>query len=142
LFFLSRKAQIPHLPLAAFGERIHALAPRVTENVAWFLDIVPCSDTIKERSSPILEGNGMNIEIHDAALEARIQKQLETTGSSSVEEVLLHLLETQEEQDRWLLENRETINAKIRRGIDQLDRGQGIPEDQLDAHLAKLKSQK
>ena len=69
----------------------------------------------------------MNIEIHDAALEARLQKQLQATGSASVEEVLPRLLETQEEQDRWLLENRETINAKIRRGIDQLDRDEGIP---------------
>ena len=83
----------------------------------------------------------MNIEIHDAALEARIQKLLQATGSSSVEEVLLRLVETQEEQDRWLLENRDTVNAKIRIGIDQLDRGEGIPEDRLDAHLAKLKSQ-
>ena len=83
----------------------------------------------------------MNIEIHNAALEARIQKQLQVTGSGSVEEVLVRLLETQEEQDRWLLENRETINAKIRRGIDELDRGEGIPDDQLDAHLAKLKNQ-
>ena len=83
----------------------------------------------------------MNIEIHNAALEARLQKQLQATGSASVEEVLLRLLETQEEQDRWLVENRETINAKIRRGIDQLDHDEGIPEDQLDAHLTKLKSQ-
>jgi hypothetical protein len=83
----------------------------------------------------------VNIEIRDAALAARIQKQLQATGSGSVEEVLLRLLETQEEQDRWLLENRETINAKIRHGIEQLDRGEGIPEDQLDAHLAKLKRQ-
>ena len=83
----------------------------------------------------------MNIEIHDAALEARIQKLLHTTGSSSVEEVLLHMVETQEEPDRWLLENRAMVNAKIKTGIDQLDRGEGIPEDQLDAHLAKLKSQ-
>jgi post-segregation antitoxin (ccd killing protein) len=82
----------------------------------------------------------MNIEIHDAALEARIRKQLQVTGSASVEEVLLRLLETQEEQDRWLSENREAINAKIRRGIEQLDRSQGIPEDQLDAHLADLKA--
>ena len=82
----------------------------------------------------------MNIEIHDAALEARIQKQLQTTGSASVEEALLRL-ETQEEQDRWLLENQETANAKLRSGIDQLDRGEEIPEDQLDAYLAKLKSQ-
>jgi hypothetical protein len=38
------------------------------------------------------------------------------------------------------LENRTAVNANIRTGIDQLDRGEGIPDDQLDA-LAKLKSQ-
>jgi hypothetical protein len=81
----------------------------------------------------------VNIEIRDAALEARIQKQLQATGSRSVEEVLLRLLETQEEQDRWLLENREAINAKIKRGVDQLDRGKGIPEHRCDAHLRDLK---
>jgi len=83
----------------------------------------------------------MNFEILDAALEARIQRQIQATGAGNVEEALLHLLETQEEQDRWLLENREAINAKIRRGIEQLDRGAGIPEDQLDAYLAELKAQ-
>jgi hypothetical protein len=83
----------------------------------------------------------MNIEIRDAAREARIQKQLKTTGSRTVEEVLVRLLETQEEQDRWLLENRDAINTKIGRGMDQLDRGEGIPENQLDAYLAKLKAQ-
>lgn len=80
----------------------------------------------------------MNIEIRDAALEARIQKQLQATGARSIEELLVHLLETQEEQDRWLLENRDSVNAKISRGVEQLNRGEGIPEDQLDAHLAKL----
>ena len=83
----------------------------------------------------------MTIEIRDPSLEARIQKQIQATGSGSVEEVLLRLLDTQEEQDRWLLENRDEINAKIRRGIAQLDRGEGIPEDQLDAYLANLKAQ-
>ena len=83
----------------------------------------------------------MKIEIHDTALEARIQRQIQATGSGSVEEALIRLLETQEEQDRWLLENRAVINAKIRRGIEQLDRGEGIPEDQLDAYLANLKTQ-
>jgi hypothetical protein len=82
----------------------------------------------------------VNIEIRDPALEARLRKQLQATGSGSVEEVLLRLLETQEEQDRWLLDNRDTINAKIQLGIEQLDRGEGIPEDQLDAYLAKLKN--
>ena len=82
----------------------------------------------------------MHIEIHDAALQARIQKQLDATGCASLEEVLLRLLETQEEQDRWLLENREAIRAKIRRGLEQLDRGEGIPEERLDAYLTELKA--
>jgi len=82
----------------------------------------------------------MNIEIRDPALQARIDKQMRSTGSGSPEEVLLRLLETQEEQDRWLLENRDAIGAKIRLGIAQLDRGEGIPEGELDTHLKRLKS--
>lgn len=83
----------------------------------------------------------MNIEIRSASLQARIQKQLEATGSASVEEVLLRLLETQEEQDRWLQENKDAVDAKIRRGIAQLDRGEGIPEERVDAYLKELKAQ-
>lgn len=82
----------------------------------------------------------MNIEIRNSAIEARLQKQVDSTPSGSVEEALLRLLETQEEQDRWVLESRGAINSKIQRGIDQLDRGEGIPEEQLDAHLTKLKA--
>lgn len=82
----------------------------------------------------------MDIVIRDATIEARIQKQIESTGSGSVEELLAHLLETQEQQDLWRLQDREVNNAKIRRGIEQLDRGEGIPEDELDAYLAKLKA--
>jgi hypothetical protein len=83
----------------------------------------------------------MNIEIRDAALQARIHKQLQATGSANVEEVLRRLLETQEEQDRWLQDNQAAIHAKIRRGIGELDRGEGIPEDRLDIHLKELKAQ-
>lgn len=82
----------------------------------------------------------MKIEIRDPELAARIEKQRRTSDSENIEDVLRRLLETQEEQDRWLLENRDAINAKIRRGIEQLDRGEGIPEEQIDAHLAKLKA--
>jgi hypothetical protein len=53
---------------------------------------------------------------------------------------LLHLLETQEEQDRRMLENKSANNAKIRRGIDQLERDEGIPENQVDSWLARMKS--
>ena len=82
----------------------------------------------------------MTIETRDAALEARLRRQLQSTGSRSVEELLFHFLETQEEQDRWLSENREVMNTKIRRGIEQLDRGEGIPDNKLEAHLTRLKA--
>ena len=82
----------------------------------------------------------MNIDIRDPELEARLQKQVEATGSGSIEEALLRLLDTQEEQDRWLAENRATIDVKIRRGLDQLNRGEGVPEDQLDNYLARFKA--
>ena len=82
----------------------------------------------------------MKIEIHDAALEARIHKQIQATGVGNPEAVVRRLLETQEEQDRWLEKELEPIRAKIRRGLAELDAGRGIPEDRLDAHMANLKS--
>lgn len=45
------------------------------------------------------------------------------------------------EQNEWLLENRDAIDLKIQQGIAELDRGEGIPEDQLDAYLDRLKAQ-
>ena len=56
-------------------------------------------------------------------------------GATNAEEALLRLLETREEQDRSLLENRSRITAKISRGIEQLDRGEGIPGDEAWARL-------
>lgn len=82
----------------------------------------------------------MPIVINDAAIEERLRNQIRATGAASAEEVLLHLLETQEEQDRWLLENRAFIDARIRRGLAELDRGEGIPEHQLDDYLRELKA--
>ena len=35
---------------------------------------------------------------------------------------------------------REAINAKIKREIDQLDGGEGVPEDRLDAYLSNMKA--
>jgi hypothetical protein len=66
----------------------------------------------------------MQIEISDPKLEARIRKQIHSTGASSVEEHLLRLLETQEEQERWVSEGREAIQFKIRLGLDQLQHGE------------------
>jgi predicted transcriptional regulator len=82
----------------------------------------------------------MKIEIRDPELAARIERQRQASDSENMEDVLRRLLETQEEQDRWLLENRDAVNAKIKRGIEQLDRGEGIPEERIDAYLASLKA--
>ncbi len=70
-----------------------------------------------------------------------IAQALSTGAYRSSDDVIMRALEMLNSQEHWLLENREAIDAKIRRGIDQLDRGEGIPEDELDAHLAKLKAQ-
>ena len=43
------------------------------------------------------------------------------------------------EFERRIASNRDTVKAKIRTGTDQLDRGEEIPDDQLDAQLAKLR---
>lgn len=82
----------------------------------------------------------MNIEIRDREIEARLKRQVEASGSANVEDVLRKLLETQEEQDRWLTQNRDAISANIDRGLEQLDRGEGVSEDQLDNYLTRLKS--
>jgi hypothetical protein len=36
---------------------------------------------------------------------------------------------------------REYVEQRIREGIAQLDRGEGIPEEELDAYLARRKAQ-
>lgn len=84
----------------------------------------------------------MKIEIQDASVEARLQEQMRAMNVASAEEAILHLLESKEENDRWFQDNRPAVNAKIRRGLDQLDRGEGILEEDLGAYLAKLKAER
>jgi predicted transcriptional regulator len=57
-----------------------------------------------------------------------------------VEESLHHLLETQEEQDRWLSENREAIKQKIAKGLEQSERGETLNEEELAAYLSQRKA--
>jgi hypothetical protein len=52
-----------------------------------------------------------------------------------VEEVLFDALEIQGEREAWLQENKETINAKVDRGLAQLDLGEGISGDDLRRRL-------
>ena len=74
--------------------------------------------------------------------EARLFTQMQATGTASAEEVLMRLLNTQEEQDRWLLENKTAIEDKIQRGLAELDRGEGIADSDLAGVLAGLKAKR
>jgi Arc/MetJ-type ribon-helix-helix transcriptional regulator len=73
--------------------------------------------------------------------EHRVTEALRSGGYQSPDEVIDRALEVLHEQHEWLTANREFINAKIHRGIAELERGEGIPEDELDAHLQRLKAQ-
>ncbi len=78
----------------------------------------------------------MTIEINRPEIEALIRQRLHSGAFESVEDVLFDALEMQGEREAWLQENKEGINAKIGRGLAQLDRGEGIPGDQLRTRLA------
>jgi Arc/MetJ-type ribon-helix-helix transcriptional regulator len=73
--------------------------------------------------------------------ELRIAEAVRSGAYQSPDDVIERALEVLHERDEWLLANRQAVDAKIRRGIEELDRGQGIPEDKLDAHLKTLKAQ-
>ena len=73
--------------------------------------------------------------------ENRVSEAVRSGTYRTPDEVIDRALEVLHEHDEWLLANRAAINAKIQRGIEELDNGEGIPEDELDAYLEGLKSQ-
>ena len=73
--------------------------------------------------------------------ESRVAEALRTGAYGNPYEVIDRALEVLHEQDEWLAARRQTINAAIREGIEELDRGEGIPEEELDAHLARLRAE-
>ncbi len=75
-----------------------------------------------------------------ARQESRVLEALRSGAYQSPGEVVDRAFEVLREQDEWLLANRDAINAKVHRGIAELERGEGIPEEELDAHLARLKN--
>ena len=78
----------------------------------------------------------MTIEIKRPEIEALIQERLHSGGFETVDDVLFDALEMQREREAWLQENKEAISAKIDRGLVQLDRDEGIADDELRGRLA------
>jgi Arc/MetJ-type ribon-helix-helix transcriptional regulator len=73
--------------------------------------------------------------------EHRIAEALRSGAYSSSDDVIDRALEVLHERDKWLTAKREANDAKIRTGIEELERGEGIPENELDAYLERLKAQ-
>jgi antitoxin ParD1/3/4 len=73
--------------------------------------------------------------------EQLVEDALRSGAYRSKEDVIERALAVLHEQDEWLTLNRSDVDARIRNGIAQLERGEGIPEDELDEYLGRLKAQ-
>jgi len=73
--------------------------------------------------------------------EHRIAEALRSGAYRSADDVIDRALDMLHEQEEWLSANREAIDAKIRTGIAELERGEGIPEDEVDTYLLRLKTE-
>ena len=60
-------------------------------------------------------------------------------GGRSPEEVVERALEVLHSEDDWLVENRDSIDSKIRRGLEELDRGESISGEVSRARLKEKK---
>lgn len=72
--------------------------------------------------------------------EQLIQKRLQSGAFHTIEEVIHDALISQDAEEDWLQENRSTIDAKIARGLTQLDSGEGISGDLSRARLQERKA--
>ena len=73
------------------------------------------------------------------AQEDRIAEAVRSGAYRNADEVIDSALDILNARDEWLIANRQAIDAKIERGLQELDRGEGIPEEELDAYLERLK---
>jgi Arc/MetJ-type ribon-helix-helix transcriptional regulator len=73
--------------------------------------------------------------------EQRIAEALRSGAYNGPGDVIDRALELLHEQDEWLTANRHAIDAQIHGGIEELERGEGIPERELEAYLERLKAQ-
>ena len=74
-------------------------------------------------------------------LESLIQKRLSSGVYASVEDVLRQALEAQEFEEDWLRENREAIEAKIDRAIDQIAAGRVYGPEEGRQKLAAMRAE-
>lgn len=72
--------------------------------------------------------------------EQLIQKRLQSGAFHTIDEVIHDALTSQDAEENWLQENRDVIDAKIARGLEQLNSGRGISGDVARARLQERKA--
>jgi antitoxin ParD1/3/4 len=72
--------------------------------------------------------------------EKAIERAIQSGAYQNPDEVIGRALEVLRSEDEWLTENKDSINEKIERAISQLDRGEGVPGEELRGRLEKRKA--
>ena len=67
--------------------------------------------------------------------EQLVQKRLQSGAFSNIDEVIHHALQTQDAEESWLALEKDVIQEKIARGLAELERGEGMSEDELKARM-------
>jgi predicted transcriptional regulator len=62
-----------------------------------------------------------------------VAETLPSSGYQTSDHVIGRALERLRAEEQWLASNRQLVNAKVERGLEELNRGEGIPEDEVDA---------
>ena len=73
-------------------------------------------------------------------LQQLIQKEIERGAYQSVEEFVERAVQMLHDEEELLWENKDAIHREIGRGLDELDRGEGIPGDVSRARLQEKKA--
>jgi antitoxin ParD1/3/4 len=82
----------------------------------------------------------MQIELHDPTSEALIQKRIASGAYANAEDVVRRALEVLDAEETWTDEERQALDVKIIRALDQLDRGEGISGEEARGQLQKRKA--
>ena len=77
----------------------------------------------------------MNLTL-DAASEKRIQRELDRGHYTEASAVIAHALALLEDQEDWLLRDKDAINQRLDESHAQIHRGEGVPEQEVRKILA------